>query len=138
MRESDVYGKLVQDRKVVSVNRWKTFENNISNGRKIFRLLLWLNEIGEFLHTIKDKRMQPKFKILKLTSLACSFFYYLIDNIVWFSNIGFVSKFFYGSTKWKQLKNLFSLTKTILEILLAVYNVYLKTHQEINIRKKLH
>ena len=31
--------------KITSLKKVKKFESNISNGRKIFRLLLWLNEI---------------------------------------------------------------------------------------------
>lgn len=31
--------------KIASLKKVKKFESNISNGRKIFRLALWLNEI---------------------------------------------------------------------------------------------
>jgi hypothetical protein len=36
---------LVRERKWGSTNRVKKFESNISNGRKIFRLLEWINEV---------------------------------------------------------------------------------------------
>jgi hypothetical protein len=57
MRDSDVYGKLARDKKVSSVNRMKNLESQISNGRKIFRLLLFLNEIKEFDDVIKDSKL---------------------------------------------------------------------------------
>ena len=95
MKESSFYAKLIKEKKVVSVIAWGKFEKNISNGRKIFRLLLWLNEITELGNVWNNTKLTPRFKALKLTSLVCSFFYYLTDNIVWFSNIGFVGKYCY-------------------------------------------
>jgi hypothetical protein len=57
MRSSEEYGKLTKERKVPSVNRMKNLESQISNGRKIFRLLLFLNEIKEFDDIVKDPKL---------------------------------------------------------------------------------
>lgn len=43
MRQSEEYAEIVRQKKEPSVNRAKKLEGNISNGRKIFRLFLWLD-----------------------------------------------------------------------------------------------
>ena len=112
-------------KKEPSVNRAKTLENNISNGRKIFRLLLWLNEINEILNLIDDKKMNRVLRFMKIVSTICSFFYYLTDNAVWLAGMGYMNHTVYGR-KWKDLKNSFSLWKTVLEIIIAIVNIVLK------------
>lgn len=47
MKSSEIYGEAVKRKEIESYNKIKTFESQISNGRKIFRLLLWLNEVEE-------------------------------------------------------------------------------------------
>lgn len=47
MRESEEYGRLVREKKIESVLKAKRMESSLSNGRKIFRLFLFLNEISE-------------------------------------------------------------------------------------------
>ena len=66
---------LVKQRKEPSVNRAKKLENNISNGRKIFRLLLWLNEISEIENMINNKKM-----MLELGSFSNNFTYIAATN----------------------------------------------------------
>ena len=44
--------KLVRDRKWDSTNRVKKFESNISNGRKIFKLAEWINEMNELVELL--------------------------------------------------------------------------------------
>ena len=121
MRNSEDFKELVEQKKIQSVLNAKTFEKNISDGRKIFRLLLFINEMAEIDSLMKDKKMVLPLKSLKIVSAFCSFHYYLTDNIVWFANMGFISKFYYGDKKWKSLKNIFSLAKTILEIIISIY-----------------
>lgn len=138
MRTSDdpeIY-ELVKQRKEPSVNRAKKLENNISNGRKIFRLLLWLNEISEIELLINNKKMNKLLRILKIFSGLCSFFYYVADNSVWLAGLGFVSPKIFNY-KWKQIKNTFSLWKTILELIISLYNIVLKKRQEKAICAKL-
>ena len=115
----------------------KLLENNISNGRKIFRLFLWLNEITLLEEPIKSKKLKIEVKFLKIISTICSFFYYLTDNIVWLANIGYMnSKIF--SYRWKKIKDGFSLTKTILEVVISLYTVFLKKREERILRKKIY
>ena len=46
MKQSSIWGPLVKQGKVESFTKLKNFESQISNGRKIFRLGLWLNELS--------------------------------------------------------------------------------------------
>ena len=123
--DKDIFN-LVKQRKEPTVNRAKKLENNISNGRKIFRLLLWLNEISEIENLFKNKKMNTGLRVLKIFSTFCSFFYYIADNWVWLAGLGYTSPRIF-KYKWKQIKNTFSLWKTILELIISVYNIILKT-----------
>lgn len=71
-------------------------------------------------------------KVLKIISTICSFIYYLTDNIVYLANLDFVQPTIPGlpGYKWKQIKNYFSLTKTFMEIIIAIYQVHLKVAAE--------
>jgi len=138
MRESAEYGKEVKDKKISSVNKAKKLESSISNGRKIFRLFLFLNESAELYELIKYSKYTLPLRVLKIISTCCSFIYYFTDNIVYLSNMGFVNAFVPHTTmKWKQIKNIFSFTKTILEIIIAIYTIYEKKKEELQISEKL-
>lgn len=76
-------------------------------------------------------------KILKILSSVCSFNYYLFDNIVWFTQIGIINKFIISHFKWKKLKDMFSLWKTILEIIISIYVVHMKKRKEKKIFEQL-
>jgi hypothetical protein len=73
--------------KLNSYKMAKVFESQISNGRKIFRLFLWLNEIEEIQNIIYSETLSLNLKILKIISAICSFIYYFSDNLVWFSRL---------------------------------------------------
>lgn len=81
--------------------------------------------------------MNTKLKILKIMSSICSFNYYLFDNIVWLSTIGIVNKFIISKFKWKKLKDIFSLWKTILEIIISIITVRIKQAKETKINEML-
>ena len=136
MRHSPIYAELVKQKKEPTVNRAKKLESNISNGRKIFRLGLWLYEIPMIESLIKDKKMSPYLKFFKIISTFCSFIYYCTDNIIWLANIGYLENRIFG-IKWKQIKNQFSLIKTVLELFIAAYTIILKKREESIIREKL-
>ena len=99
MKSSTIWSELVKKGKVESFNKLKTFESQVSNGRKIFRLMLWLNELSEIVNIFNSQKLTVNLKILKTNSAICSFIYYFTDNIIWFSKIGFVSKFIPFSEK---------------------------------------
>ena len=110
--------------------RAKSIEDSLSNGRKIFRFLLFLNEYGEINEILKNTKRPIGLKILKLLSAVCSHNYYFFDNIVWFTQIGILNKQFHSKYKWKKLKDTFSLWKTIFEVIISVYVVIIKTAKE--------
>ena len=114
----------------MSVVRAKSVEDNISNGRKIFRFLLFLNEYSELNEIIKNRKQRIGLKILKILSTICSHNYYLFDNIVWFTQIGILNKNFYSNFQWKKLKDIFSLWKTIFEIIISFYQIIIKKRKE--------
>jgi len=85
-----------------------------------------MDAFSEILNLIDNKSMDRILRVLKLMSTICSFFYGVADNIVWLAGLGFMSPKIFKS-KWKNIKNNFSLAKTILELIISVYNISLKT-----------
>ena len=59
----------------------------MSNGRKIFRFLKFLDEIKNIKKALNSNK--PKWlKVMMGLSEISSFFYYVLDNILWGINIG--------------------------------------------------
>ena len=91
-----------------------------------------MNEIKEFDDICKDHKLELPLKLLKLVSTSCSFGYYFFDNLVWFAKMDFIANndpLFH--MKYKPLKNAFSLAKTVLELVISVYNIIRKEREEI-------
>lgn len=142
MSESDMYRKLVKDKKIESVMKAKGMEKSLSNGRKIFRLFLFLNEISAVHELLTKSSLVLPLRVLKVISGTCSFIYYLTDNIIWLQGLGFVGAYVPGIgggklIRWKRIKNMMSLTKTVLEIFIALYNIFEKERYENEIREDL-
>jgi hypothetical protein len=77
---------------------------------------------------LKNQKHPIGLKILKFMLAICSHNYYLFDNIVWFTQIGILNKFIYlPKYKWKKFKDLFSLWKTIFEVIISIYLVIIKS-----------
>lgn len=67
----------------IALKVWK----NLSQARKIFRFLKFIDvieDLVELAHSQRENR--PLLKMLKLFSKTFSFFYFILDNIVWFMN----------------------------------------------------
>ena len=133
MKDSEEYKEILD--KVPSYKQAKIFENQISNGRKIFRLFLWLNELSEIHEIVHSTKLTIGLKIWKTISSICSFIYYFADNVVWLSKIGFLSKFLPFSKRfgyfieWSKIKDHFSLAKTLLELFIYIYSKLEKTRK---------
>ena len=132
MKNSD-FAVIAKKGEIPNFNRLKLFESQISNGRKIFRLFLWLNEIEVMRDILHSAKLTFNLKILKMISCICSFIYYFTDNIVWLSKIGFTDRFVPFSKrilgyplKWGKIKDKFSLGKSILELVIYTYTYVLK------------
>ena len=103
----------------------------IRSGRKMFKLLKFIDEYKEFVYeasdfslinfgkALKELVFERKFKqhipvlnntLLVITKLS-SVFYYMIDNAVWFFNVGVVSKQIVTKSYWKKKKDIFNLIR---------------------------
>ena len=89
--------------------RCKRISSNLSSGRKVFRLLKFSDELSSIIKYTRGNKKTTLFQdILFYSSGICSFFYYLLDNIIWLS-----------SKKYKflgRMKDLFSFARCIIEI----------------------
>lgn len=71
----------------------KKVVKNISSGRKVFKFLRFVDEvknISDLLYGGKYQKHGIIVKLLALFARVCGFFYYLLDNVVWFSNMGMI------------------------------------------------
>lgn len=78
---------------VKSVIIAKKVVKNISSGRKVFKFLRFVDEvknISDLLFEGKADKHGIMVKGLALFARICGFFYYLLDNVVWFSNMGMI------------------------------------------------
>ncbi len=75
-----------------SVEVGRKVVKNISSARKVFKFLRFVDEIKNIADLLIDKENKNGIvvKILALFARICGFFYYILDNIVWFSNMGMV------------------------------------------------
>ena len=139
MRESEVWGELVRQKSVGSVNKAKKLENSLSSGRKIFRLFLWLNELSTLDELYRSKTPFDFGKILKIVSSSLGLGFYISDNALYLANLGFISKFvpLTNQLKWKQIKNLCSLFRTIVELIYQVKQFFTKHQDEQKSMKEL-
>ena len=92
----------------------------MSNGRKIFRFLKWLEDIKTVYYYILYKDTSITNISKGLMSLS-SFFYHIFDNFVWSNNVGIMGEYFVGEIKHKNLKNFFSLLRNLIKIVLDFY-----------------
>jgi Peroxisomal biogenesis factor 11 (PEX11) len=79
-------------KKVPSVEVGRKVVKNISSARKVFKFLRFVDEIKNIADLLLDKENKNGIlvNILALFARICGFFYYILDNIVWFSNMGMV------------------------------------------------
>jgi hypothetical protein len=104
----------------VNYDAFKNVERSMSSGRKIFRFLKWIEDIKTIFYYIvyKDTSLRNIFKALMSLS---SFFYHIFDNLVWSNNVGLIGEYFVGDIKLKNAKNLFSLLRNIIKIIMDFY-----------------
>lgn len=98
----------------------KRIEKSLSEGRKIFRLFKFVDEFSETVSHAwekKNKKLNLFREILFYAGQSCSFMYYLLDNIVWFSSIKVISKYIAHNYKWKEARDFFSLGRCVFSIL---------------------
>lgn len=96
----------------------KKVVKNISSARKVFKFLRFVDEIKNISDIVADKENKNGVvvKLLALVARICGFFYYILDNMVWFSNMGMVGRKAFNKLKWKRLKDIFTLVKNWSEV----------------------
>ena len=110
--------------------RWKRISANLSSGRKVFRLLKFSDELSTIIKYARGDKKATLFQdILFYSSGAWSFFFYLLDNIIWLSSKKF--------RLLSMLKDAFSLTRCIIEIVKSLHEIANDLGKEEKILKKL-
>ena len=101
----------------------------MQGGRKIFKFLKFLDEVGAIQKLLKKD--ESPFTTLKIFTHAASFFYYVLDNILWGITIGVLSDLFDVNSiqKWKDRKDFFSFARNIFHLFITFlkilkYNAY--------------
>ena len=102
-------------------------KESMSQGRKIFKFLKFLQQIKAIQKNLK-KQKSFAYKFLSISINLMAFFYYLIDNTLWGINIGILSEIVSKNTenRYKRYKNTFSLMKFILKITKNMINLLMR------------
>ncbi|CAD8109500.1 unnamed protein product [Paramecium sonneborni] len=107
------------------------FKDSISQSRKIFRLLFFLDEIKGIQRLLKQNK-PLLFKILAISGHYSSFMYYVSDNFLWIIAILAQSKVLQKEieARWKQRKNSFSQMRIIINILRLIILIIFRENKE--------
>lgn len=122
----------------LSMRNAKNIKKAMSQGRKIFRLFLFMDEIVN-----ADSHFQRLNRPNALIILQCindffSFWYYVTDNIVWFASIGLIGKYIVRlQVKWKAIKDSISLVRNVIDVVMCVVIVYRSIGEERLLRQGL-
>jgi len=115
----------------------KRIEKSMSNGRKIFRFLKFVEDLKKFYSYLYDSSFDP-ITILKAFTTLSACFYHFLDNLVWASNVGMINRIISGELKWKTSKNFFSLLRTMIKLITNLidfknyyYNSWMNNENEI-------
>lgn len=115
----------------------KRIEKSMSNGRKIFRFLKFVEDLKKFINLTYDSSFDSK-TVLKAFIALTGCFYHFLDNLVWASNMGMINRVFSGDINWKTSKNFFSIIRTLIKLYSAFmefkncyYNSWIKNDSEI-------
>jgi hypothetical protein len=92
----------------------------MSAGRKILRFLNWFEDLKEIYYYLIYKSTSVRNLFKALMSIS-SFFYHIFDNLVWASNTGLLTEYLVGEIKFKNTKNLFSLFRNLIKIVMDFY-----------------
>lgn len=88
----------------------------------MFKFLKFVDEIKSIVEILRKKNEVNHIlvKYLSLCARICGFFYYILDNLVWFANMGMISNFAFKNLKWKRAKDMFTLIKNWLEVFKSI------------------
>jgi len=115
----------------------KRIEKSMSNGRKIFQFLKFVEDIKKFLNLTYESSFDFKTVLEAFIALSGGFYHFL-DNLVWASNVGMINRVFTGEINWKTSKNFFSIIRTLIKLFTSFmefkdcyYNSWIKNDNEI-------
>lgn len=115
----------------------KRIEKSMSNGRKIFRFLKFVEDIKKFINLVYESSFDSK-TVLKAFIALSGGFYHFLDNLVWASNVGMINRVFSGDINWKTSKNFFSIIRTLIKLFTSFmefkdcyYSSWIKNDNEI-------
>lgn len=126
MMNSDEYRDSINNDQFKSVVAARNLEKQLSKSRKIFRFMKFLDDVRKIkflVEKMRDKSASLS-TYLSLFETVCSFFYHVLDNMVWLTQIGFASPFFLKSIRWKSTKDGFSLMRLFFDIAICGLDVY--------------
>ena len=105
---------------------------NLSNTRKVFRFLKFLEVFDDILALSSSTSAQRSFYFLEIIKLATSFFYFLLDNFIWLTRVNvFDSTRLSQFDKLVRFKRHLSFTRCALT-LVQESQLYLRSQSEIN------
>ena len=150
MSHSDKYRALIKQDLIESVRVSKIVKKNISSGRKVFKLMKFIDEYNSFKALYLEinegadegkktsKSTTQLIKVLALLKTLFGIFYYLFDNLVWFANMGAINKdIIENQLGWRYVKDMFALFKTTCCVLKSIIKLTLSYRKTLLIEKKL-
>eukprot|EP00742_Colponemidia_sp_Colp-10_P010335 GILJ01011344.1.p1 GENE.GILJ01011344.1~~GILJ01011344.1.p1 ORF type:complete len:328 (+),score=31.64 GILJ01011344.1:30-986(+) len=107
-------------------------EDALSSGRKIFRLLKFLDDVEKIRTVVTQEKAQPLgMRIISILCHVCSFNYYLLDNLIWIDSMGlFGPRDRKRRKQWKRWRNANSLGRTAFAILVDVWIIWQSWRRE--------
>jgi hypothetical protein len=96
-------------------------EKSMKNGRKLMRILMFLDDFAYIDKSCRNWKDFDFLEVLQIMLNCSNIVYYLLDNLVWCSDIGIISKVIaYASIKWKDTKDLSSLARAFLGLVISL------------------
>ncbi|KAM3143342.1 hypothetical protein pb186bvf_004403 [Paramecium bursaria] len=110
--------KLIAYNELRSIIVAEQFKDSISQARKIFRLLYFLDEIKGIQRVIRQNK-HPLFKLLAISGHYASFMYYVSDNLMWIISVLVNSGILNPASehRWKLKKNSFSQLRIVVNLI---------------------
>lgn len=100
---------------------FKRIEKSMSNGRKIFRFMKFIEDLKKFTSYLYDSSFNF-YTVLKAFTTLFACFQHFLDNLVWASNVGMINPIITGELGWKTFKYFFNILKTSIKLVTNLIN----------------
>ena len=109
----------------LSLKNAKNIEKSMKNGRKLMRVLMFLDELSAIEKLLKTYRFWDIVSVLQLLSNVAGTVFYLLDNLVWCSDIGIINQTIHAlNFKWKNTKDIAACTRATLQVIISVIGAF--------------